>query len=893
MARISTYALDAAINDADKLIGTDADNNNQTKNFSLLGIADYVIDKLIDPDATDFHIPVFNQDGVRITDSIMHQDSSVSNGTAGTQITIDGSLLVNNNATVYLNLSVAGESYLLGNVYLGDDASDAIKQRGTLELLAPIKDSSGTLGNNEQVLVSDALGKLHWENYQGTGLEYQSAWDPATNTPDLTAIPLTGDNTGKYWVASVEGDTDLGGITKWNPGDWAIVSQDNDDNVFWDKIDNSGLDGLGTTNTLAKWTSPTTLGDSIVSESGTTLNIAGNTTTTGDVKIDTLTNNYIPVNNNQGVLRDSGFFQVSAPITSDGAIGLNTTKLDSVYGEYPDFRVASRSLNDPGVLDLFRPDGAVQAGDRVGILQYSIDDDTQYAVAQIAVQTLTNSGTGDSGGGKFIFKTTRGGQTGAIPESRFELYNSADFSVPINVTSTVQSSFAGQVTIPLTPIANTDAASKGYVDLQTVGQVTGNGNVYYGAMFDGSVFGASGSRLIKSSPLSFRITDTTPGVLQPHSLAFGGNSTATGPRNSVALGYENTSSAEATLATGHQTTANNLHSASFNFQTTASGEKSAAFGNITVASGENSFAIGSMTTAATSMAFAGGKNSTANPDTGFETAFAYGDSVVSTGNNSAAFGKDTVASGERSFVAGNNNQAQGNNAVAFGGNNTAVGDLTFAVGLSNTVQQAGSIALGANNNTGFYPDVINIGTGLIGNQNNQVVLGQNNKAVNDKFVVGNGASSASRKNGLEIGPTNIKIPDYGSGTVTGTAAWNLSVDANGKIIETNTAAGTNYLSAVLLLNQSGGSAPVNANVLENSLDIPAPFNWTRVSSGEYNLNAPGKFKLLKTIVFINGGSSENNHDVAWEVIDADNLRIRTHNNDDKLTKASLEIRTYN
>ena len=32
MARISTYALDAAINDADKLIGTDADNNNQTKN---------------------------------------------------------------------------------------------------------------------------------------------------------------------------------------------------------------------------------------------------------------------------------------------------------------------------------------------------------------------------------------------------------------------------------------------------------------------------------------------------------------------------------------------------------------------------------------------------------------------------------------------------------------------------------------------------------------------------------------------------------------------------------------------------------------------------------------------------------------------------------------------
>ena len=69
--------------------------------------------------------------------------------------------------------------------------------------------------------------------------------------------------------------------------------------------------------------------------------------------------------------------------------------------------------------------------------------------------------------------------------------------------------------------------------------------------------------------------------------------------------------------------------------------------------------------------------------------------------------------------------------------------------------------------------------------------------------------------------------------------------------------------------------------------------FTRISSGVYNLSATGKFKLLKTIVFINGGSAENNHDVAWEVIDADNLRIRTHNSDGKLTKASLEIRTYN
>jgi hypothetical protein len=95
MARISTYALDAAINDADKLIGTDADNNNQTKNFSLEGIAEYVIDRLIDPDANQALIPVFrnieNTDGAnatRITGSIMSQDTYPT----GTKITIAGDL---------------------------------------------------------------------------------------------------------------------------------------------------------------------------------------------------------------------------------------------------------------------------------------------------------------------------------------------------------------------------------------------------------------------------------------------------------------------------------------------------------------------------------------------------------------------------------------------------------------------------------------------------------------------------------------------------------------------------------------------------------------------------------------------------------------------------------
>ncbi len=235
---------------------------------------------------------------------------------------------------------------------------------------------------------------------------------------------------------------------------------------------------------------------------GTKITIAGNTTITGDVQIDTLANNYIPVNNNQGVLRDSGFYQVSAPITSNGAIGLNTTKLDTTFGEYPDLRVAHRGIfgNVPGVLDLFRKDGDVLAGDKVGVLQYSIDDDSQYTVAQIEVKTLGQAGGGNTGGGKLCIKTSSN-QAGAQPTERLCIDNTeADFSVPINVTDLNRSSFAGQVTIPLTPIQNTDAASKGYVDSQLDKDLQIEGDTGTGSInLDTQVFDIAGGTYIDTA----------------------------------------------------------------------------------------------------------------------------------------------------------------------------------------------------------------------------------------------------------------------------------------------------------------------------------------------------------------------------------------------------------
>lgn len=62
-------------------------------------------------------------------------------------------------------------------------------------------------------------------------MSLQGDWNAATNTPNLTSGPIT---TGYAWRVSVDGNTDLGGITDWKVGDLAVKSA-----TGWIKIDNS------------------------------------------------------------------------------------------------------------------------------------------------------------------------------------------------------------------------------------------------------------------------------------------------------------------------------------------------------------------------------------------------------------------------------------------------------------------------------------------------------------------------------------------------------------------------------------------------------------------------------------------------------------------------------
>lgn len=99
-----------------------------------------------------------------------------------------------------------------------------------------------------------------------------------------------------------------------------------------------------------------------------------------------------------------------------------------------------------------------------------------------------------------------------------------------------------------------------------------------------------------------------------------------------------------------------------------------------------------------------------------------------------------------------------------------------------------------------------------------------------------------------------------------------------------------YTVYTALITQTGTEAPV-ATVLQNTTG--KTLTYGRTSGGDYTITASASlFTADKTIVFLNGGSAENNHDIAWGRVSDTVINLSTHNSDDKFTAGSIEIRIY-
>ena len=101
-----------------------------------------------------------------------------------------------------------------------------------------IKAAGGVFGRNPTFATLTvengiSVGSLIVAGETITGLSYQGAWNANTNTPDVTASPAQ----GQFWIVSVDGSTDVGGITNWTSGDWALY-----DGANWQRVEGGNTD---------------------------------------------------------------------------------------------------------------------------------------------------------------------------------------------------------------------------------------------------------------------------------------------------------------------------------------------------------------------------------------------------------------------------------------------------------------------------------------------------------------------------------------------------------------------------------------------------------------------------------------------------------------------------
>ena len=98
------------------------------------------------------------------------------------------------------------------------------------KVLTGLNVTGGTVISTDTILA--AFGKVQNQvNGLVGGSIFQGTWDASTNTPALASSVGTN---GHYYIVSVDGSTNLNGITDWQIGDWAIFA-----GTTWQKVDNT------------------------------------------------------------------------------------------------------------------------------------------------------------------------------------------------------------------------------------------------------------------------------------------------------------------------------------------------------------------------------------------------------------------------------------------------------------------------------------------------------------------------------------------------------------------------------------------------------------------------------------------------------------------------------
>ena len=108
-----------------------------------------------------------------------------------------------------------------------------------------------------------------------SGLSFEGNWNASTDSPSLAG---TSPYNGVFYIVSVDGSTDLSGITDWKVGDWAVYVSDGAGTDAWQKVDNtSTLSGSGLSGQVSFWTGTS----NVAGDAGLTYDASGNNLTVG------------------------------------------------------------------------------------------------------------------------------------------------------------------------------------------------------------------------------------------------------------------------------------------------------------------------------------------------------------------------------------------------------------------------------------------------------------------------------------------------------------------------------------------------------------------------------------------------------------------------------------
>lgn len=407
------------------------------------------------------------------------------------------SLDTNTYLTGNQNITISGEASGSGatSINLSLDNNSV-----TGKVLTGLSISGSSVVSTDSILVG--IGKLQNQvNALAGGVNYQGTWNASTNTPSLTSSVGV---KGYYYVVSVAGSTNLDGITDWKLGDWAIFNGstwqkvDNTDAVIsvngytgavtltksdvgLGNVENTALStwagstnittlgtigtgvwngtaigdsyissastwnakigGSGTSGKLPKFTASGTIGDSILSESGSVISVAGslnigNGITTGNIDFSIngssgvrfdLTNGILGINRGSGldirlyytggntafrVSNSSGeLFINRTPTTSAGSFDLltrntSTGAVEKVASNY--YATAGSISGTTGKLAKFTSSGAVgdsivtETTNRIKV-QGQVVVDSATGTASYFLAQVNNSNIGLIGSDAAIF----------------------------------------------------------------------------------------------------------------------------------------------------------------------------------------------------------------------------------------------------------------------------------------------------------------------------------------------------------------------------------------------------------------------------------------------------------------------------------------------------------